>query len=218
MAFTLINAGPSPFGRKVAIALLEKGLDFGVQIDTPWAANTCTPHYSPLEQLPILISDNETIFDSSYILEWIEIRYPTPRLLPIDADAHLAARKRQMLGERLMEIAQNLILEMHRPEPSSDWIDRQTRKIDGGLAAIDQLYSGRSIVGESIDLGDIAVATTVLLFEHAVTAGYTQDIAALRWRGRYPHLTSFVESIEDRPSFVATKPQQMAVDLTATVS
>ncbi len=31
MPFTLINARPSPFGRKVAIALIEKGLEYNVQ-------------------------------------------------------------------------------------------------------------------------------------------------------------------------------------------
>ena len=217
MAFTLINAGPSPFGRKVAIALLEKGLEFDVRMDTPWAAGTITPQYNPLEQLPILIADDETLFDSGYIVEWIETRYPSPPLLPADGDDRLAARKRQMLGERLMEIAQLLIMEMHRPQPGVDWIDRQTRKIDGGLAALDQLYEQRAIAGETIDLGDIAVATTVLVFEHAVTAGYSPDIAAMRWRGKYPALTKFVESVEQRPSFVATRPQEMALDLAATV-
>lgn len=217
MAFTLINAGPSPFGRKVAIALLEKGLGFDIEMDTPWAAGTVTPQYNPLEQLPILIAGDETLFDSGYIVEWIETRHPTPPLLPAEPDARLAARKRQMLGERLMEIAQLLIMEIHRPNPSIDWIDRQTRKINGGLAALDQLYEQRGIAGETIDLGDIAVATTALVFEHAVTAGYSPDIAALHWRGRFPALTKFVESVEHRPSFAATRPQEMALDLAATV-
>ena len=35
MAFTLINARPSPFGRKVAIVLREKGLAF--DLETPQA-------------------------------------------------------------------------------------------------------------------------------------------------------------------------------------
>lgn len=217
MALKLINAGPSPFGRKVAIALLEKGLEFDVQMDMPWAAGTVTPQHNPLEQLPILIAGDDTLFDSAYIVEWIETRYPAPPLLPADPDARLATRKRQMLGERLMEIAQALIMEMHRPQPSIDWIERQTRKIDGGLAALDQLYERRGIASEMIDLGDIAVATTVLVFEHAVTAGYSPELPALRWRGGFPALTSFVESIEQRPSFVATRPQEMALDLAATV-
>ncbi|GAC1573604.1 MAG: glutathione S-transferase [Sphingomicrobium sp.] len=217
MALTLINAGPSPFGRKVAIALLEKGLDFDTVLDTPWAAETITTRHNPLEQLPILIAGDETLFDSVYILEWIETRHPEPALVPVEADARLAVRKRQLLGERVMEIAQTLIMELHRPEPGADWVDRQTRKINGGLSALDELYVARGTPGSAIDVGDIAVATTLLLFEHAVSAGYSPDITALRWRGRYPALTRLVESVEQRPSFVATRPQEMALDLAATV-
>ena len=217
MALKLINAGPSPYGRKVAIALLEKGLDFDVVLDTPWAAGTITPHHSPLEQLPILIADGETVYDSSYILEWIETRFPEPPLLPTDIDARLAARKRQMLGERLMEVMTLLLFELHRPEPGKDWVDRQTRKMHGGLAALDALYADRAQADESLDLGDIAVATTLLVFEHAVRAGYSPDLPALQWRRRFPALTAFVERVEERPSFAQTRPQAMELDLTKTV-
>lgn len=218
MAFTLINARPSPFGRKIAIALIEKGLDYDVQYDVPWGNDTRTPEYSPIEQLPILVSEaGEHVYDSPYILEWLETRYPEPALLPVDADARLAARKRQMLGERLMEFAQSLIFEMHRPDPSEAWIGRQTRKIFGALGELDRLYAARTIEA-GIDLGDIAVATTLFIFEFVVPAGLSPDIDALRWRGRYPALTRFAEIIETRPSFAATTPQPMDVDLQATMA
>ena len=72
MSFTLINARPSPFGRKVAIALIEKDIEYAVRYDLPWGGETCTPKYSPLEQLPILIDEKgESIYDSTYILEWL---------------------------------------------------------------------------------------------------------------------------------------------------
>lgn len=220
MAFTLVNARPSPFGRKVAIALLEKGLAFDVQYDVPWGDATCTPEFSPLEQLPILILDNgETVYDSTYILEWLELRYPEPSLLPIDTEARVAAKKRQMLGERLMEIAQNLIFELHRPDPSEAWVGRQTRKLLGGFAELERLHTGRLMDQDSpIDLGDIAVSTTLLLFEFAVATNLSPIIDALVWRERYPALTQFVETLERRPSLLATQPSSMIVDLQATVA
>jgi len=221
MQFTLINARPSPFGRKVAIALIQKGLKYAVRYDLPWSNQTCTPNFSPLEQLPILIEEKgESIYDSIYILEWLETRFPNPPLLPNDIERRLAAKKRQMLSERLMEIAQNLIFEMHRPDPSAAWIERQTRKILGGLAELERLYANRQPnagADETIDLGDIAIGTTLLLFEFAVTAGLSPAIDALRWRSRYTGLTRFLEALENRPSFVATTPQHMDVDLQATV-
>jgi glutathione S-transferase len=219
MAFTLINARPSPFGRKVAIVLEEKGLEYGVRYDMPWGEGTCTPEFSPLQQLPILVTaDGEKIYDSSYILEWLEARYPEVPLLPRDIHARLAAKRRQMLGERVMEIAQNLIFELHRPQPSDPWVERQTRKILGGLAELERLYAARaSVARETLDLGDIAVGTTVLLFEFAVAASLSPPIDALVWRGRYPALTAHVERWERRPSFAATVPRTMDVDLQSTV-
>ena len=83
MAFTLVNARPSPFGRKVAIVLVEKGLPYEVDYDLPWGEGTRTPEFSPLEQLPILVTEaGEHIYDSAYIVDWLEQRYPQPALLP----------------------------------------------------------------------------------------------------------------------------------------
>ena len=217
MPFKLINARPSPFGRKVAIALIEKGLDYTVQYDVPWGTGTCTPDYSPLEQLPILVTEaGENIYDSVYILDWLEAKYPQPALLPDGVDARLDAKLRQLLGERLMEVAQAIIFELHRPEPSAAWIERQTRKLPRVLDELERQYAARGTPA-TIDLGDIAVATTLTIFEFAVRAGLTKPIDALVWRDRYPALTAFVDAIEHRPSFAATVPQPMDVDLQATV-
>lgn len=220
MPYSLINARPSPFGRKVAIALIEKGIPFDVRYDVPWGSETCTPQYSPLEQLPILISQtHEPIYDSAYIVDWLEARFPQPALLPTDLDARLNAMKRRMLGERLMEIAQSLIFELVRPEPSQPWVDRQTRKIEGGLRELELLYQLRAAdTVPDLDLGDIAVATTLLGIEFALTSGLSPDIAVLRWRERHPALDSAVSALERRPSFAKTKPQMMDVDLHATVA
>lgn len=220
MSFTLINARPSPFGRKVAIALIEKGLEYTVRYDVPWGAGTCTPDYSPLEQLPILIAgDGEMVYDSVYILEWLEARFPTPPLLPGDVAARLAAKKRQMLGERLMEAAQSLIFEKHRPDPSQAWIDRQLRKVGGALAELERMYGARGLAAETaLDLGDIAVGTTLLLFEFGLATGLIPETDELRWRGRYPALAAAIAILEQRPSFARTGPEMMDVDLQATVA
>ena len=220
MAYTLINARPSPFGRKVAIVMLEKGIAFEVLYDVPWGSETRTPEFSPLEQLPILITqDNEYIYDSAYILDWLEARYPAPALLPAALDARLNAQKRRMLGERLMEIAQALIFELHRPEPSAAWAERQTRKVNGALAELERQYGDRAeAAGQMPDLGDIAVSTTLLGIEFAVASGLSPDVAALRWRSSYPALDRMVALLELRPSFIATRPQMMDVNLQATVA
>lgn len=220
MAFTLINARPSPFGRKVAIALREKGLAYDVQYDVPWGEQTCTPQYSPLEQLPILITEQgEYVYDSAHILDWLETSFPEPALLPAEVAPRLAAYKRRMLGERLMEVAQALIFELLRPEPSTPWVERQSRKVRGALAELERIYTNhvpQTTLG--LDLGDIAIATTLLGVEFALSSGLSPDVAVLHWRKSCPVLARTVDALEPRPSFAATKPQLMDVNLQATVA
>ena len=219
VTFTLINARPSPYGRKVAIALIEKGLPYRVEYDVPWGGETCTPQHSPLQQLPILLTmSGEKVYDSTYILEWLERTYPDSPLLPADVAGALHQKLVQMLAERLMEIAQTLIFELQRPAPSNAWIDRQSRKIAGGLEALDgQIGSRRVGDDDQVMLGDIAIGSTLLCIEFVVSAGYSQDLDVFRWRSRHPNLREYVEILETRPSFRATRPEKMEVDIAATM-
>lgn len=213
--YTLINARPSPYGRKVAVALLEKKIPFDVRYDVPWGPETCTPEFSPLEQLPILITKSgQNIYDSSYILEWLELRHPQPPLLPEFVDQILHAKLLQTLGERLMEIAQNLLFELQRPDPSKAWIERQCRKIRGGLDELDRLIGDRRVEShEPITLGDIAVGTTLLIWEFMVQAGFSPDHEVFRWRNKHHNLNKFVALLEKRPSFGNTRPETMEISI-----
>ena len=215
----LINARPSPYGRKVAIALHEKGVSFETIFDLPWAEAVETRRHSPLEQLPILlVDDEEPVYDSSFILQWIEARYPKPALLPAKAAERLDALKLQMLGERLMEVAQGLVFESFRPQPSGQAVERATRKIVGGLAEAERLVGESPAKGEPVHLGHIALGTTLCVWEFIVKEGMCPAIDAFLWRGRYPRLTRLMEQLEQRPSFKATRPQLMAVNIAAEVA
>lgn len=219
MTYTLINAPPSPYGRKVAIALIEKQLTYEVVYDLPWGEGTCTPEYSPLEQLPILVCpDGKRVYDSTYILEWLERRHPSPALVPGGTDDFLFTKLLQTLGERLMEIAQSVVFELQHPQTSQTWIERQSRKIRGGLAELDRLIGSRRVdSNDLLTVGDIAIGTTLLIWEYMVEAGFSPDHEEFHWRGQYPNLTPYMTVLEQRPSFVATRPKMMDVDLKAAV-
>ena len=77
----LLSATPSPYARKVRIALAEKGLRFELVTDAPWNAETTTPRYNPIEKVPVLIlEDGTTVYESRHILEYLEVKYPDPSL------------------------------------------------------------------------------------------------------------------------------------------
>jgi glutathione S-transferase len=78
---TLINATPSPYGRKNFIAMYEKGIYFEVRWEKAWEPETIVGDYSPLQQLLIPLhgaSEKVPAYDSTYILDYLEFMHCQP--------------------------------------------------------------------------------------------------------------------------------------------
>lgn len=215
----LVNSTPSAFGRKVAIALKEKNIAFEMVMDVPWNDRTIVPQHSPLQQLPILVTDEgENIYDSMYILEWLERRHPEPALLPKDVDGALAVKRLQLLSERLMEVIVLVVFEEQREHPSAAWTERQRRKLGGGIAEVARLVGTRvPAAGEPITYADIATASALTWFDFMLSNGLFAQVPEARWRQQYPNLVAYVDALEARPSFAETRPVMFQVDLPAVV-
>ena len=197
----LISATPSPYARKVRIALAEKGIAFELLTEVPWNDTTSTPKFNPLEKLPVLIlGDGASVYESNYILQYLELKYPTPPMLPADVDGILAARKLEVLCDGVCDALVLTFFERMRGDgASSEWTARQRRKIDGGVKEMARLVGeGDWAVGDRFSLGDIAAGTLV---------GYmTVRFPELPWRTQYPNLAALSDRLEQRPSFKNSVP------------
>ncbi len=213
MTITLISATPSPFARKVRIAMIEKGVPFVVQNEVPWHADTVTPQYNPLEQLPILIPDDgDPVFESTYLMDWLEYKYPKPSMLPDDPELAMAAKLVHTIAEGVVDACLLLFWEMQRDAISVDWTTRQLRKVKGGLTDLDRRVGDREfIVGDRFGLADIAVIALLgsqdtMIEAQMITAWqkYAPDMDA--WHKLYPNLKRYEARHRDRPSVKATAP------------
>lgn len=85
----------SPYAQKVKIALREKQVPFDARTPDGLGSGTTTGKHA-IETLrgevPVLLDGETTIFDSTIILEYIEQKWPEPRLLPPDPAACARAR------------------------------------------------------------------------------------------------------------------------------
>jgi glutathione S-transferase/RNA polymerase-associated protein len=75
----------SPYGQKVKIALLEKGVAFDAPLPNDIGSGATSGAFarvSPRGEVPALVDGDVAVFDSSVILEYIEDRWPEPPLLP----------------------------------------------------------------------------------------------------------------------------------------
>ena len=199
--YQLISATPSPYARKVRIALAEKGLPFTLLTEVPWDSTTTTPRYNPLEKLPILLlGDGTSVYESSYILQYLELKHPQVPLVPKDIDGHLAARKLEVLCDGVCDaVVLSLFEKMRAASASPEWLARQRRKIEGGMAEMARLVGQRQwAVGEAFSLGDIAVGTAT---------GYVSlRFPDLQWRPLHPDLALFSDRLAQRQSFKDSMP------------
>ncbi len=204
--YQLISATPSPYARKVRIALAEKGLPFELLTEVPWDSTTTTPRYNPLEKLPILLlGDGSSVYESSYILQYLELKHPQVPLVPKDIDGHLAARKLEVLCDGVCDaVVLSLFEKMRAGGGSPEWLARQRRKIEGGMAEMARLVGQRQwAVGESFSLGDIAVGTA---------AGYVSlRYPDLAWRTLHPDLAVLCERLAQRKSFTDSMPAAQTI-------
>ncbi len=204
----LLSATPSPYARKVRIALAEKGLDFELLTEVPWNRDASAPQYNPLGKIPVLLlDDGSAIYESSFILQWLELKHPAPAVLPGDPDGIIAARQLEVLADGICDAIVLVVIENTRaPEKrSDDWIARQDAKIRAGVAELarrvspDTPFAG----GDTFGLGDIAVGTVL---------GYLDlRYPQFRWRPMYPNLVALADRLAARPSFRDTVPSAQTI-------
>ena len=204
--YRLISAAPSPYARKVRIALAEKGIPFELRTEVPWDSTTATPAYNPLEKLPVLVlPDGRGVYESRFILEGLEAKHPEPPLLPADADDALAARQVEVIADGVCDALVLLFWERRRPEEqrSDPWMARQRRKVDGGLRALAAMAEARDggrdwLVGGRFGLADIAAGSVL---------GYLDvRFSEHPWRALHPALARLADRSAERPSFRGTVP------------
>jgi glutathione S-transferase len=202
----LIGSITSPYVRKVRIVMAEKKLDYQFVTEDVWAADTSISASNPLGKVPCLIMEGgEALFDSRVIVEYVDTLSPVGKLIPGSGRERAEVKTWEALADGLLDAAILARLEASWPgrkkgERSQAWIDRQMKKIDDSLMALDQALAERShCVGIQVSLADIAVGVAVSSLDFR--------FPAIDWRGQHPNLGGLYERLSQRPSFKDTLPE-----------
>ena len=201
----LIGSTTSPYVRKVRIVMAEKKLDFQFVNEDVWAADTNIAASNPLGKVPCLVMEGgEALFDSRVIVEYVDTLSPVGKLIPGAGRERAEVKTWEALSDGLLDAAILARLEATWPgrkegERSQAWIDRQLKKIDDSLSAMDRALAERSnCVGIHLSLADIAVGVAV---------GYLDfRFPQIDWRARHPNLGGLYERLSQRQSFKDTQP------------
>jgi len=203
----LLSATPSPYARKVRIALIEKGISFELMTELPWNPGSAAPNFNPLGKIPVLVlDDGRVVHDSKVIVEYLETLGRPPQLLPSDPSLRLAHKQIEATADGVCDAVVLIVLERSRAPAlqSSDWIGRQLRKVEAGTGALEAELGARQwFVGSALGLADIAVGCVL---------GYLDlRLPEFDWRSRHANLVAFSERMFSRPSFAATVPETQEI-------
>ena len=158
----LFTAGPSPFGRKVMLALYVAGLQGQVELI---ATNTAEPdsenrRLNPLGKIPTLVTDEGPLFDSRVILEAIDRFAGGNRLFPADGPKRTAVQTKVSLIDGIMDAALLIVYEGRmRPEGMQvqSVLDYQKGKIGRSLSYL-EAQGLKYDKGHNPDAADIGLA------------------------------------------------------------
>jgi len=197
----LRSAAPSPFGRKVQIALSLLGFD-DVKVE---AADTMDPadsvrEQNPLGKIPVLIAEDGTrYYDSRVILEYLDDKSGGGRIIPRQSKERFAALRLQALCDGLIDasiltVYQGRWRAPERHEPK--WVDHQAGKVKRALAALEAAPPALPPDPVLPDVGQIALACAL---------GYRDLRFGGDWRTDHPRLVAWLDSFAARvPAFGAT--------------
>jgi glutathione S-transferase len=89
---TIIGSPVSPYVRKVLAVCEMKGIAYRLDPIVPFFGDDRFSDLSPLRRVPVFVDDKLSLCDSTAICEYLEERYPTPRLLPVELAQRAQAR------------------------------------------------------------------------------------------------------------------------------
>ena len=199
----LIIAKPSPYARKARVALIEKGMAFETIVENPWLPDTSIANANPLGKIPALVlDDGRVIHDSKVIVEYLETLNAPPALIPSSPDLRIAHKQIEVIADGVSDAVVLIRLEGARPAAlqSADWVGRQRKKIEAGVAELSRLLGEREWFTESgFGLGDVTTGCTLGFIDFR--------FPEFDWRQAAPNLDRLFERLSARPSFAQTKPE-----------
>lgn len=203
----LYSSSATPFGRKVEVVAIEKGLSDQIEVvaasTSPTAPHEGLARVNPLIKIPALIRDDgRALYDSLVICDYFDTLRP-PRVIPESGAKRWDVLTVHALASGICEAAVSSRYEQAlRPEALRwpDWVKSQMKKIGGGL---DWLDGNLAMLGDaataSVDLGQVAVGCALDYLDFR--------FADLEWRKTRPRLAAWHTEFAKRPSMQRTRPK-----------
>ena len=199
----VFGVSPSPFVRKVRVALAEKNIAYEFKPVFPGDNDPAFRKMSPLGKIPAFKDGEHTLSDSSVICAYLERVHPTPALYPTDPYDYARALWFEEYGDSaLVQVTgpkvffEKIVAPMFfKRATNQEVVDKAVQgEVPPICEYLESQLTGDFFVGNRLSIADIAIASPFANYQHA---GYAVDAK------RFPKLAAFVKRMLGRPSFAA---------------
>ena len=194
----LIGVYLSPYVRRVAAALISRGLPYEHQPVNGYKEYEAASRYNPVGKVPSLVlDDGEILIDSSAIIDYLNELVPSAPLIPAGSSARRVTLKLAAIGYGVAEQAISLY-GRGRTAPETD-AKRWRAQIHGGLRALDEAArEGGPLQAKPLDAAAITAVVAVELL--ALLHPYIELLPA------FPALAALAAEQRDAAPFAQTRP------------
>lgn len=159
-----------PFCQKVRVVLAEKDLEYEkvfVDLRKQEQKSAEFLHMNPYGKVPVLVDEDEVIYDSTIINEYLEDEYPLPRLMPEDSQGRAMARLLEdYCDNSFIPPTTMLLAQLRKPEAERD-VQRVEQARDELRRCLyflgDKLNGNEYLIGHEFSLADAAFAPRMMV-------------------------------------------------------
>ena len=191
--------------RRVWVTLLEKQIPFepilmkldGDQLEPEFTA------INPFQHIPVIVDDGFRVVESLAILDYLEAKYPSPRLMPKEAQAIAKVRMVELVTvNELLPATVPLLKQMVKLDVKSTQLEAAQHKIATVLQFYERLLGDCPyFAGEEFTLAEVVAGTLV---PSLPLFGISLD--------EYSKLKVWSEKLQARDSWKQTAPSQDEIE------
>lgn len=192
----LYDLDHSPFAARVRIAVRAKGVVLDVAAPPGGVRSADYRRINPIGLVPALVLEDGTVLpESEIIVEYLEQRFPEPRLLPAEAEARARCRLIGRIADLYLAPALKELFERTKAPADAAEVDALIRPVREALVVIDgQLGRGPYALDDALTSADCALAPLLFFVERcAPLAPEARPLAGVR-------LEAYWEAVRRHPS------------------
>jgi glutathione S-transferase len=167
---TLYDYPDCPFCQKVRVVLAEKDLEYEKVFVDLRKQEQKSPDFlrlNPYGKVPVLMDEEEVMYESTVINEYLEDEYPIPRLMPEDSGGRARVRLLEdYCDNSFIPSTTTLLAQLRKTEGERDpqRVEQAREDLRRGLYFLSDRLGGQEyLVGKEFTLADAAFAPRIMV-------------------------------------------------------